>query len=74
MDWFILNTVKGNKKEKVLLNASSILSVYYNDETNLTIIEVNRSAYPAIYVRGNIMPDIQRLLNSHDHFVSRIGE
>jgi len=71
MDWFIINEVK---EGKTIINASSILKVHYNEETNLTIIDFNRGAYPSVYVRGNIMTDIRRLLSAHGHYVSQIGE
>jgi hypothetical protein len=49
------------------------MNVYYNAETDLTVINFIRSAYPSVYVRGNIMMDIKRLLTSHDNYVSKIG-
>jgi len=71
MEWFEITTAS---EEKMLINAEHILNVKYNKETNLTIIDFNRSAYPSVYVRGNIMLDIKRLMSSHNSYVTRIGE
>ena len=72
MDWFEISTAE--KKEKMIINADAIMSVKYNAETNLTIIDFIRSAYPSAYVRGNIIPDIKRLISMHGNYVTRIGE
>ena len=73
MDWFLINNVRGVGNKKMLINAETITSVYYEENTNLTVINLTRSAYPSIFVEGNIMPDICRLLDAHDHYVSHIG-
>lgn len=72
MDWFEVTTYKDNIK--TLINAESILKLSYSKDTDLTVIEYQRGAYPATYLKGNYMPDIKRLLSSHDHYVSKIGE
>lgn len=73
MDWFLINNVRGVENKKMLVNAETITSVYYEENTNLTVINLTRAAYPSIFVEGNIMQDICRLLDAHDHYVSRIG-
>ena len=70
MDWFI---VKDSDDRKVMINAESIMTVSYAKDTNLTVINFTRTAYPPLYVRGDITPDIKRLLNAHEHYVSNVG-
>lgn len=71
MNWFYLTNADG---EKILVNAGAIMSVKYSKDTNLTIIDYIRSAYPSLFVRGNIIPDIKRVLSAHDNWVTQIGE
>lgn len=71
MNWFYLTT---SNDEKILVNANAIMSIKYSKDTDLTIIDYVRSAYPSTFVRGNIMMDIKRVLNSHDNWVTQIGE
>ena len=70
MDWFEVTNTDG---EKILINASTIMSVRYNEKTNLTIIDFIRAAWASVYVNGDITLNVKRLLSSHDHYVSKIG-
>ena len=69
MDWF---QIKTTQDEVLLINANEILSVTYHEDTDLTEIVFTRAAFPPVFVRGDIMPTIKRLLVSHDHYVSTI--
>jgi len=69
MDWFQVTTAN---EEVHLINVSAILSVMYHEDTDLTEITFIRSAFSPIFVRGDIMLTIKRLLTSHDHYVSTI--
>lgn len=72
MDWL---EVTNSNNEKVLINANAILDVSYKEETNLTIINFIRSAYPSAYIKGNVTQDIKRhFLCSHGNNVGRIGD
>lgn len=71
MNWFYLTTSDG---EKVLVNADAIMSVKYLKDTDLTMIDYIRSAFPSLFIRGNIVPDIKRVLSAHDNWVTQIGE
>lgn len=73
MDWFYVKNITGKEEQRTLINVNSIMSIRYSDETDLTIIDFIRSAYPSLYVRGDIVPDIKRLLSSHGDYVSQIG-
>ena len=74
MDWIYLNCVTGKEERKTLVNFNAVQSVYYSKDSDLTVIDFIRSAYPPLYVRGNIMMDIRRLLSSHGAYVSTIGD
>lgn len=70
MDWFEVRTTD-NKLH--LVNTEAILDVSYNEEADLTTINFIRPTFAAMYINGNIYNDVKRLLNSHEHYVSRIG-
>jgi len=71
MNWFYLTTSDG---ERTLINADTIMNVKYLKDTDLTVIEYIRSAFPATFIRGNILLDIKRILTAHDNWVTQIGE
>ena len=72
MEWIEVDTISGNETYKTLINLESVINVRYHKETNLTIIDCKRAAFPSIYVRGDITMDIKRLLSSHGNYVSKI--
>ena len=71
MDWFEF-TDTNNKK--CIVNARHILSISYSKDTDLTVIEYDRAAFPATYIHGNYLADFKRLLIAHESYVTRIGE
>ena len=68
-DWFKVTTTRG---EKELINANAIMSVTYDKESDATIITFIRAGIGSTYVRGDITRDIERLLSSHNNYVSTI--
>ena len=72
MIWFEITT---SDNEKHIINANCIMDMCYNGETNLTIIQVTRSAMPALYVRGNIMKEfVKAISNAMGSRLIRLGE
>lgn len=71
MDWFKCIDKTGTKR---IINTDAILSVTYLTSTNLTEITFIRSAFPPLFIKGDVLKDIERLLSAHDHYVSKIGE
>ena len=72
MDWFCMTNADG---EKIIINANAIMDVKYLKDTNLTVIDYIRSAYPSTYVRGNVMTEIKKVLSSHNNnYVTQIGD
>lgn len=71
MEWFKFVNSNG---EKIMVNANLIACITYHKDTNLTEITLSRAAYPPLFIRGDATQEIDRLLYSHDNFVSRIGE
>lgn len=70
MDWFDVTTIDGERK---LINANAIMSVTYYENTDLTVIDFTRAAYPGIAVKGDAMKDIRKQLVAHEHYVSKVG-
>ena len=54
----------------MLINAETITSVYYEEKTNLTVINLTRSAYPSIFVEGNIMPEYEKKFSGLGHKIN----
>jgi len=70
MNWIYVKTT-----EDVVMNINldAVMCFYYKADTDLTVIEFTRAAYPAVYVKGDITLNIRRLLNTHNSYVSQIG-
>lgn len=60
--------------ERHLINTDTIVDVQYFEDTNLSAITFVRSAFPSLYVRGNILIDIKKALLAEKRSVHRIGE
>lgn len=71
MNWIEVTTAKN---EKELINVESILKISYFEESDLTMIEFIRGAYPATFVKGNIVSNIRKFLASKDNGIARTGE
>ena len=69
MDWFKVTDTNNIKR---IINANTIMFISYLEDTDMTEITFARSAYSPLFVKGNVMRDIERLLSSHDHYVSTI--
>lgn len=61
--WIKLTTTDKNKH---LINVDKIMDVYYSEETDLSVITYDRSAYPSSYIRGNIVPELTKIIMSGD--------
>lgn len=68
MNWIEITDRKNNKH---LINVQHIIDVVYLKDTDLTMIEFSRSAFPAIYINGNVVKDVKRAINGT---ITRVGE
>ena len=57
---------------KHLVNLNGIIDIQYLEETNLTMITFSRSAFPSIYIRGNVMTEIKKIMQSDIIDVRRV--
>ena len=62
------------KNVKRLINIDKVMDIHYSQETDLTVVEFSRGAYPAVYIRGNKLIDFRRIIDTHDMFVCKIGD
>lgn len=72
MVWFEVENSDGKKH---LINLNAVIDIVYHNDTDLTEIVFVRSAYPAIYIRGNKIKEIRKfILTCAENNVCRIGE
>ena len=69
--WIKVTTTE-KEKAKHLINVDKIMDINYSEETDLSIITFDRSAYPSLYIRGNIMSELAKLIASEGGSVATI--
>ena len=69
--WIKITTTDGAKH---IVNESNLMDAYYSEESDLTIINFSRSAYPAIYVKGNIVPELTKVIGTKYSVATIMGK
>ena len=56
--------IKTKDDIKHIINTDTIMNIEYHSDTDLTEIVFTRSAYPSIYVKGDITKEFSRALGN----------
>lgn len=63
--------IRDNQRKLHAINLDNVIDIEYHEETNNTEITFLRSAITPVWITGNILPEIRKILLSD---IYRIGE